>query len=455
MIRSGLLQELTVSVARIPFGLASILLLVSPGGELPVGAEVTPASKQDGVAAISAETFLNSLGINIHVAQGYPASNYIEPLRYIGVRNVRDSAAHLAGLLRLHEETGVKVDLLLWCEFGSEMSAALQLASAGGLLSLEGPNEPNNFQIKYNGATGGVKESWLPVAQCQQDLYKTAKSNPVLRPYPVFAVSEGGAEPINLGLQYLTIPAGAGTEMPDGTQYADYANVHNYVSSTKRSLYTDNQAWQAADPTLDDAWDGLYGEYGHTWRSGFKGYSAADLTTLPRVTTETGWDTRANPGGQPVQGKVLVNTYLSQFKRGWSYTFIYELVDGEGGEGEQGLYTAQYVPKLSATYIHNLTTILADKSSGMAPGRLDYSIPNVPATVHDLLLQKGNGAFELVIWGEAVDQSNEIVLNFGAPHKNIKIYDVTATTDPVRTYKDVRSLPLVISDHAMIIEVID
>jgi hypothetical protein len=444
-----------VSVSRIPFGLASILLLLSPTGELPVGAEPTAASREGDVAAISADTFLSSLGINIHVAQGYPASNYIEPLRYIGVRNVRDSAGHLAGLLRLHEETGVKIDLLLWCEFGSEISASLQLASAGALLALEGPNEPNNFQIKYNGATGGGKGSWLPVAQCQRDLYKIAKDNTVLRAYPVFGVSEGGAQPTNVGLQYLTIPAGAGTEMPDGTQYADYANAHNYVSSTKRSLYTDNQAWQAADPVLDDVWDGLYGEYGLTWRSHFKGYSEAQLKSLPRVTTETGWDTHTNPGGQSVQGKVLVNTYLSQFKRGWSYTFIYELVDAEGSEGEQGLYTAHYVPKLAATYIHNLTTILADKGTGTNPAHLNYAIPNMPDTVHDLLLQKENGAFELVVWGEAVNQSNEIALNFGTPHKTVKIYDVTTTTDPVRTYKDVRSLPLVISDHAMIIEVID
>jgi hypothetical protein len=40
-------------------------------------------------------------------------------------------------------------------------------------------------------------------------------------------------------LQYLTVPTGAGAAMPDGTQYADYANVHNYVSSTQK-IYQDN-----------------------------------------------------------------------------------------------------------------------------------------------------------------------------------------------------------------------
>ena len=39
------------------------------------------------------------------------------------------------------------------------------------------------------------------------------------------------------------------------------------------------------------------------------------------VTTETGWDA---PGAadERLQGVILVNTYLAQFKRGWRYTFI-------------------------------------------------------------------------------------------------------------------------------------
>ena len=174
--------------------------------------------------------------------------------------------------------------------------------------------------------------------------------------------------------------------LADGTQYADYANPHNYVSGNG-GRYEDNQAWQAADPTLNSHWDGLYGEYGRTWKKGFQGYSDAELQSLPRVTTETGWDFVASPGGERVQGIVLVNTYLAQFKRGWRYTFIYELRDDEGGAGNQGLYGKWLpappkllyrtsAPKLSATYIHNLTSILADNTTIAHPGQLNYSIAN-------------------------------------------------------------------------------
>jgi hypothetical protein len=63
----------------------------------------------------------------------------------------------------------------------------------------------------------------------QRDLYRAVKSDPVLAKYPVWSISEGGAEKDNVGLQFLTIPAGAGTVMPEGTRFADFANVHNYI----------------------------------------------------------------------------------------------------------------------------------------------------------------------------------------------------------------------------------
>jgi hypothetical protein len=109
----------------------------------------------------------------------------------------------------------------------------------------------------------------------------------------------------------------------------------------------------------DSHWDGLYGAYGRTWKQHFRGYSNDQLQTLPRVTTETGWDA-ASPAEEKIQGTVLVNTYLAEFKRGWRYSFIYKLGEGEGGGGNQGLFHQDWTPKLAATYIHNLTSILAD-----------------------------------------------------------------------------------------------
>ena len=61
-----------------------------------------------------------------------------------------------------------------------------------------------------------------------------------------------------------------------------------------------------------------------------------------------------------------------------------------------------------------MTTILADKGTS-ATGRLDYSVVSEPATVHDLLLQKSDGTFELVVWDEKpAGGSDDVVVDLGA-----------------------------------------
>ena len=245
-------------------------------------------------------------------------------------------------------------------------------------------------------------------------------------------------------------------------KYADYANCHNYVCDHLKSITEDNIAWNAEDPTLKGKWDGMYGEYGHTWwggkDKGFDGYTMAQLETLPRVTSETGWSTRAGGGGhgsaisEEEQGKLFLNLYLAAFKRGWSYTFIYMLHD-HTGDGYWGLVHTDYTPKLSATYLHNLTTILTDKSSTFTPGKINYAIPKQPGTVHDLLMQKSNGAFELAVWGEQVKGSNNITVNLGATYASVKVFDPTVGATPVQTLANVSSVPLTVSDHALIVEI--
>lgn len=405
------------------------------------------------VASVSANEFLSSLGVNTHVDQGISGASYIELLRFLGVRNIRDGGRNVSQVLLIYQRTGVRLDLI--CA-GDDVRPAISLGkilhASGALLAFEGPNEPNNFTMTYKGQTGGGSGSWVPIAQFQQALYRAVKSDPDLRQYPVFAVSEAGGESDNVGLQFLTIPAGGGASFPDGTQYADYANPHNYVTST-RKIYINNQAWNAANPTLEGPWDGLLVEYGNTWRHHFHGYTDDELLILPRVTTETGWDSVSDIGGERTQGVVMVNTYLAQFKRGWRYTFIYQLRDGEGGNGNQGLFNSNSTPKLAATYIHNLTTILADDKPLALPSNLNYSIMDAPSTVHDLLIQKSDRTFELVIWDENVMGEDKVTVKFERTYPALQIYDTTLGAKPTKTLTDVDSVPLNLSDHALIIEI--
>lgn len=414
------------------------------------GAPSTPIAP---ITALPAKTFLSSLGINTHMSQGYPEAQFEPMFRYTGIPNDRDCAA--VGSMTLFKNTGVLTDCIS-SSMSYLLSTARSLANAGALLAVEGPNEPNIAPITYNGQLGGGSSTWVPVALFQRDLYASVKADPVLKNYPVFSVSETGAEWDNVGLQFLTIPSGAGTVLPAATLFADYANLHNYITGRNGFILSDNQAWDAADH-IASGWLGhdaiMDSENGLTWLKGYVGYSIPQLMTLPVVTTETGWPTQGTGAiSEEQQGKLYLDVFAAQFKRGFRYTFIYQMIDNQPDVG-LGIFHADSTPKLAATYIHNFTTILADQSNFTA-GTLDYFIPFEPATVHDLLLQKSNGNFYLIVWDERASGATDMVnVQLAYTKKSISVFDPTVGTAPIQALTNTNSVPLTLSDHPLILAI--
>jgi hypothetical protein len=378
-----------------------------------------------------------------------------------GIEGLKDHGpTTLQTYLDLHQRTGVRFSWGL-VSGGSDITklvaTARPLAAAGALLAFEGNNEPNNWGITYQGEKGGGQApSWMAVARLQRDMYAAVKSDPVLKKYPVWSLCENGAEKDNVGLQFLTIPKGAGTLMPAGTKFADYAVCHNYFYHPSSPGLTDNRTWNASDPSPACRVDGLYGNYGLTWARHYRGYSQAELVTLPKVTTETGCliDGAVT---EELHALNLLSMYLDQFKRGWSYTSVYLLRDrtDEGGNQRFGFYRTDYAPRKAALYLHNLTTILADRGTAGKPGQLDYSIPDEPATVHDMLLQNSDGTFQLVVWGERLKGADHVTVRLGGTHDSIRVYDPTAGTQPIETHSGVDSVTLTLTDHSLIVAIPD
>lgn len=411
--------------------------------------------------------FLNSIGVNSAIStRGESLKKTIEITKYLGVRWIRsgyEGDVPTADLIEVYKQAGVRFSYGL-LSGGTDIDRLLkggrELADAGALLAFEGLNEPNNWGIVYNGEKGGKDLSWMAVAKVQKELYAAVKKDTLLKKYPVWSLSENGAQTDNTGLQFLEIPKGAGTMMPDGTRYADYANCHNYFMHPSHPGIYDNQTWNAADPGLLCKVDGLYGNYGKTWRAKFNGYEADALQDLPRVTTEIG----ATINGELTeerQARMFLNLYLAQFARGWSYTALYLLRDRSDEAGNQtfGFYKPDYTPRKSALYLHNLTRILAEPESAdgqtvkvSRPGKLSYSIPNLPETAHHLLLQKNNGKFMLVVWAERVKGEDEVKITFEKAVSG-KVFDPTLGSLPVSSVENARALTLTLSDHPMIIEI--
>lgn len=255
-----------------------------------------PCHAADVTALRTVDDFLNSIGVNSAInRRGESLDKTIACTKYLGVRWFRsgiEDCHDVQDFIDLHRQTGARFS---WSpgSGGSDiprlLDTARQLAAAGALLAFEGPNEPNNWGVTFDGEKGGGKAaSWMAVAKLQSAIYQAVKSDPLLRDYPVWSITEGGAEKDNVGLQFLTIPPGADTLQPAGTQYADFANVHNYIYHPNSPGVVDNKTWNAADPGPDCKVDGLYCEYGRTWAKHYPGYIPEKLSTLPRVTTETG-----------------------------------------------------------------------------------------------------------------------------------------------------------------------
>ena len=190
-----------------------------------------PAARPRPTTAIPATDFLNSIGVvSTFPDRGQPLPKTIEMVKYAGFRWVRggieglttDGPTTVQTYLDLHRQTGVRFSWGL-VSGGTDLKKLIEtarpLAAADALLAFEGNNEPNNWGVTYQGEKGGGRApSWLAVAKLQRDLYQAVKSDPLLKKYPVWSISEDGAEVDNVGLQFLTIPKGAGTLMPEGTQ---------------------------------------------------------------------------------------------------------------------------------------------------------------------------------------------------------------------------------------------
>lgn len=420
----------------------------------------------------SANQFLNSIGANSSISRrGESLGKTIECVKYTGIRWFRsgyEGDIPLEDQIEVYKQTGAKMSYGL-ASGGNNLSRLISgaelLAEADALLSLEGPNEPNNWSIKFNGEEGGRNYSWLPVAKLQAELYRTVKSNSILKNYPVFHIGgESGAQTDNAGLQYLTIPDNAGTLMPAGTIFADYANVHNYFCHPSIGGLIDNLTWYASDPTLvtipdnGGKYDNLHGNYGVMWRDkSITGYSDDQLKTLPRVTTETGI-TLGTYGGavnEDMQGRLITSMYLSQFAWGYDYTALYIMRDRSDESGNQtfGLYAPDYTPRKSAHYMHNLTSILHDMKSPEVSSDFRYMIQNRSETIHDLPLQKSDGSINLVIWNERFTGGNdEITIDFDGIY-NVKIYDITVGINPIAFYDNVGLVNMKLNCNPYVIEI--
>jgi hypothetical protein len=76
-----------------------------------------------------------------------------------------------------------------------------------------------------------------------------------------------------------------------------------------------------------------------------------------------------------------------------------------------------------------------------------------PATVHDLLLQKKDGTFELVVWDEQLRGSCSVTVNLSDGPMKVTLFDPTIGTGPIQSMAKTTSVELTLSNHPLILEI--
>ena len=380
----------------------------------------------------TAAQFINSLGVNVHLeyTDGKYASttNVLSDLSYLGIAHVRDAVLNPGNQGQSSYDTlaaaGIKFDLFFQ---GVSLSSTLKLVDGlvarhpGSVTTIEGPNEINNFPVTYNGQSGNSA-----AIAYQNALYTAAHADASLKGVPV--------------ANFTSYPALAGS--------ADYANFHSYPKGGVQPLAT-----LTSDSSQEEV-----GEVGK-----------------PIIMTEGGYTTLTTAnyfGGvdQATQAKLIVNMVLDNERAGVTSSYLFELLDAYADPANSdpnrhfGLFNLDNSPKLAATAIHNLTTILLTGADANAPAsNLGYSISGLPAAGESMVVTKTATTHDLVIWNEMPvwnSTTGQEVSGVTSPvtvHLNtlsdVSVYDPLISGSAVKVLHGVQDVSLNLSDHALVLEV--
>jgi hypothetical protein len=322
--------------------------------------------------ARSAAAFVDSIGVNVHLSYGSTAYNDFPAVRDalvgLGIHHVRDGAC--AGCTWLFSRylalgaLGIKATMIIGSPKNITGSLADNLASIRNSLrpavdAVEGPNE-------YDAA--GDPDWVANLRAYQQDLYRRVRSDPALTGLSVIGPSFTSAT--------------SRTRFGDQSAWMDSGNMHPYPSGEAPSK-------------------NLTAELGS---------AAAVSGSKPVVATETGYHnaTATTSGHRPVSeaaaGVYIPDLFLEYFRRGVQRTFSYELVDERPEtpltniEQHFGLLRNDFSPKPAYTNLKSLITAVGDSAPAGGPGALRYDVTGGDSTLRQLLLQRADGGFSLVLW---------------------------------------------------------
>ncbi len=367
-----------VRSAMVSSVVASLVVISAPANTAsaaPVAASATTSARAGDFTSVTArrsEQVVDAYGIGIH--SSYWDSPYgdtarvIRALNDLGVEHVRDdlwnnTPESYDAINAISQGAGVKYDLIMGNPSRGQAPAQYVDTVARKLLgsveAIEGPNEWDNFG----------PSNWVDgLRSFQAELYKAAKANPATRHLPVIAPAMAWRESIDkVGRQ---------------TGVADIANSHLYPGGRNPSV------------EIDD------------YLAASKNQAGTDLSYV----TEAGYHNAVNTtGGHHPVSEAVSATYLPRMLAehvlaGTDRLYTYELFDGASDssasdqEASFGMLRADGSAKPQFRAMKNMISLLNDTEEAFTPGSLSYSTSGVGSELRQLLTQRSDGTFVLLLW---------------------------------------------------------
>ena len=365
---------------------------------------LTLANRTQAIPAFPADSFVESIGVNTHWA--YPnvyTKNYTglkAKLAESGIRYLRDGTASLVFTRAndLYQSLGIKTIMLTgrrrtgpWPQpldptlLAEELNEIKSQALAA-TVALEAPNE---YDLSH-----GPDTDWVgSIKNYSTLLYTIAKADEQLKNLPVIGPS----------LTSLEAYEAVGNSDP----YMDYGNQHMYQ-------------W-----TYWPGFDGYdkNGTRSITWYIDLLARQQSPSGKFVQA-TEAGYTNYVQIGGlsEEADGKYMARIFAEFFRHGIDRTYKYELVDQENQQGREAMFGLLYnnlTEKSSFRAVKNLIAILTDKGPSFQPETLNYALNGSMDNVHQILFQKRNGDFYLIIWLEVASWNVTTKIDLYPPSQQV------------------------------------
>ncbi len=393
------------------------------------------------VAAKQSDSFVESIGVNVHLS--YTDSQYnnfprvSQALQELGVRYVRDGVglgmSTTYSRYRALAEEGIKLDFVVgdplqrW-GIGS-LSQQLEMIEREfpqAVATLEGPNE---FDIQGD-------SNWVSdLRNYQRALWEGVQQHPLLASKPIL-----GPSLVRESSRY---------ELGDISQWVSQGNMHPYPGG---------QMPDADQHSLSEL---------HL--------ASVNTGSLPVEATETGYQNAINnrtagnrPTSEKAAGIYTPRLFLDNFRRGIVRTYDYELLDlypdpSKTSEYKNfGLLQNNWTPKPSYTALQRLISLTADPGPSFVPESLAFTVQNAPSTERQVLLERRDGSFDLVLWNavsvwntESLTEINPpsptVTVNFEQPVEKAEVFMPNESASPIATVSGTQSLPISLSPSVTVI----